>query len=507
MAGETYHDGGISGSASVTLSSKRVIFLDETNTTPLGITVTQLYTVTYSQVPSYGPNGQVTYTYTANLRQCPVTVIAYMGTDAPYPLQYQIAGRSLLTEFNFSPSLSQYGSRWTNQSSVPCFIRVTYFDPQSSSVIAQKDESFTLNYTSSQAAPVINDISAFTFTPVNTGAVEGLSGYIQNYSKIKVDFDITKVTTKLNAGIGYWGISSNGTGSEAFTQPITSASSYTTTRPVIIAGTRTIVFFALDSRNFQDTDQDFINVLPYHSPTLFATVFRCNSSGQARSDGSYLSVSFYGNYSYIDNQNSITVSVQKKLTSASSFDSPVVVTGVTETLDDNNVDVNYTKNGFIISGFLDANYDVRVSVMDALGRGNNYDAVIAGSQWALHVRNRGIGAAFGKISERDNELDIGDWKLTCGGISSIICIDLESFSTLPKTITNDAITSDHKVIRDEIGNPSALSGDLTVTTTNGSMTISGTLTNATTMRLILAIPGTEIEGVSEVVSEPEEEPE
>lgn len=36
----------------------------------------------------------------------------------------------------------------------------------------------------------------------------------------------------------------------------------------------------------------------------------------------------------------------------------------------------------------------------------------------LKFRKGGKGAAIGKAAERDNELDIGNWKLTCGSIST-----------------------------------------------------------------------------------------
>lgn len=35
----------------------------------------------------------------------------------------------------------------------------------------------------------------------------------------------------------------------------------------------------------------------------------------------------------------------------------------------------------------------------------------------LKFRKGGKGAAFGKAAERDNELDIGNWKLTCGNLN------------------------------------------------------------------------------------------
>ena len=64
-------------------------------------------------------------------------------------------------------------------------------------------------------------------------------------------------------------------------------------------------------------------------------------------------------------------------------------------------------------------------------------------------------------------------------------ITTSSFSSLPKTITNDAITADHVVVNSVLSNPSAQTGDWTVTTSAGSLTISGTISGSTTLTLYL----------------------
>lgn len=58
-------------------------------------------------------------------------------------------------------------------------------------------------------------------------------------------------------------------------------------------------------------------------------------------------------------------------------------------------------------------------------------------------------------------------------------------SSLPTTITDSAITSDMVVLKSILGNPAAQVGDLTVTTSAGSLTITGTLVASTTITLYL----------------------
>lgn len=72
-------------------------------------------------------------------------------------------------------------------------------------------------------------------------------------------------------------------------------------------------------------------------------------------------------------------------------------------------------------------------------------------------------------------------------IEEIKCLVLtsSSFSSLPQTITNANITSDMVVINSVLSNPSAQTGDWTVATSNGSLSISGSINGATTITLYL----------------------
>lgn len=66
-----------------------------------------------------------------------------------------------------------------------------------------------------------------------------------------------------------------------------------------------------------------------------------------------------------------------------------------------------------------------------------------------------------------------------------LIFDIASFSSLPKTITNNAITADHILSEATLGTPSVQTGDWTVTTADGSVTISGTISGSTTLKLVL----------------------
>lgn len=69
----------------------------------------------------------------------------------------------------------------------------------------------------------------------------------------------------------------------------------------------------------------------------------------------------------------------------------------------------------------------------------------------------------------------------------IIVIDIASFSSLPVTSYSDLITADHYLLNYYLSSPTAQSSDWTVTTSDGSVTISGTISGSTTAQLVLGL--------------------
>lgn len=72
-----------------------------------------------------------------------------------------------------------------------------------------------------------------------------------------------------------------------------------------------------------------------------------------------------------------------------------------------------------------------------------------------------------------------------GIAANVLQITSGSFSSLPQTITNAKITSKHVVVNSVLSNPSAQISDWTVNTANGSLTILGSISGATTITLYL----------------------
>lgn len=66
-----------------------------------------------------------------------------------------------------------------------------------------------------------------------------------------------------------------------------------------------------------------------------------------------------------------------------------------------------------------------------------------------------------------------------------LVVDVESFSSLPQTVVNESITSDMVVVKSILGTPSAQTGDWTVTTADGSVTVTGDISGSTALTLYL----------------------
>lgn len=66
-----------------------------------------------------------------------------------------------------------------------------------------------------------------------------------------------------------------------------------------------------------------------------------------------------------------------------------------------------------------------------------------------------------------------------------LAVDCGTITALPVTMNATGVTGNHKAIDIEIGTSSALTSAITVTTGNGTITLSGTISGSTTCKVIL----------------------
>lgn len=69
---------------------------------------------------------------------------------------------------------------------------------------------------------------------------------------------------------------------------------------------------------------------------------------------------------------------------------------------------------------------------------------------------------------------------------TILEVDCGTVSSLPKTVNSTEITEDMVVVESVLGTPARMAGNWTVSTSNGSVTISGSISGgSTTLKLYL----------------------
>lgn len=74
--------------------------------------------------------------------------------------------------------------------------------------------------------------------------------------------------------------------------------------------------------------------------------------------------------------------------------------------------------------------------------------------------------------------------VTCDIDNGIVKVS-GSFSSLPYTLSDNSIKPNMVVLESYFNDPSAISSDITWTTANGSITLSGTASGTTTFSLVL----------------------
>lgn len=73
-------------------------------------------------------------------------------------------------------------------------------------------------------------------------------------------------------------------------------------------------------------------------------------------------------------------------------------------------------------------------------------------------------------------------------VPPVVKVSFSSFSSLPQTVSNANVTATMEVVNAILSNPAAQTGDWTVTTAAGSVTVSGNISGSTTLTLYLSEP-------------------
>lgn len=154
-----------------------------------------------------------------------------------------------------------------------------------------------------------------------------------------------------------------------------------------------------DSRGRKTVQSKNISVLEYGKPKVpYFITKRCDSNGSLNGSGTHLIVMFKSEITPLNNKNKAVYSLKYKKTSESTF--------TTVQLTNYNGKYSITNGSHVFSADRSSSYDVELSISDAF---TSY--VVKGSGSSVHklisLLNKGLGIAFGKVAERQNEVEFG----------------------------------------------------------------------------------------------------
>ena len=274
----------------------------------------------------------------------------------------------------------------------------TYPDSTTTISAGASSKSFTVIVPSDFATnPTVNTI----IEPVSSLGDTFSSLYIQGKSKMKVTFSSE---AKYGASIKSYSVNVNGK-----TYP-SSESSVWESPYLESSGEVTVRGGVTDSRGYYSEIDNQIKVIPYSKPKLLpisgesaVICARCDKYGNLSESGTSLYIKVARSYSKVEvdgeQKNFCRLRYQYKLESAEGF------SGWYTLYTDSD---EYSGNPDEAVLLESSSYIVRVGVIDDIGETAHLDFAIPTSEVTFHLKDGGMGAAFGKYSEDGKVLDIAD---------------------------------------------------------------------------------------------------
>lgn len=169
------------------------------------------------------------------------------------------------------------------------------------------------------------------------------------------------------------------------------------------SGDLTVTVAVRDTRGLLTVKTTQITVYPYSPPSVqIQSLTRCNSKGEEDAMGKYLNVKYVLNYSSVGSKNQGKISVKYKTSNDTSYSGETVLLSSPAIFGNGNVSVNNS-------------VDVCFNVSDGITTsGVNIVRSVSSGKIPFNIKRGGNGAAFGKFSEKDDELSVG-WNLTVDG--------------------------------------------------------------------------------------------
>lgn len=234
-----------------------------------------------------------------------------------------------------------------------------------------------------------------TVAPYNTGTTAAsMNGYVQGYSKARVMFNSSHISTANSYGAGIKAYRVVFDGKDLDDPYLTP----TLQRP----DTFSITCYVTDDRDRTQSAILNFTVQPYSSPTMSGiSCFRCDKDGNASDTGTYIYVKATTAYSPLGGANTITLRARYK-TSAGSYGGYTALTSGT------GLPIG---GGYILTT---STYVVEIVARDSLGGAAVYTGYIPSEDVFFHAKKGGKAAGLGMYSQHDSGLDVA-WDIYMNG--------------------------------------------------------------------------------------------
>ena len=277
------------------------------------------------------------------------------------------ASSAATTSASFVPPLS-LGSQIPNNTSGTLSVRVT--TKNGSTTIGS---SVTKTITLSLPSSVIPSTPSISLVRQDNGVPSGWGVYVKGYSKVQVN---ASSSGSYGSSIRSYSVNCDGLG----------GSNGSVFGPFSTANTKTVTVVVTDSRGRTNSNTATFTVLDYFEPSISVTANRCNSSGNATPDGTYLYVTCNFNYASVGGKNTVSVTVSC-----------------------NGASQNPTSSGsFILAANVSPTnpYVLTATISDGMGKSASVEFNIPTDVVPLSIKLNKKGIAIGGYSTEDNVFQV-----------------------------------------------------------------------------------------------------
>ena len=309
-------------------------------------------------------SGTFTHTLTYSFGSASGTIGSALGTSAVWRLP-----ESLAAQIPHDPG---------GTGTLTC---VTY---SGSTLIGSKTIAFTASVPGSMKPALTPGWATVTYDNSGTKA-SAIRAWVQGYSKARAEFDDSRITCKQGASVRGYSITYLG--------KTVSESPY---RTETIGGTAaTVRCTVTDSRGLSAYEDFEIAIHPYAPPAITgARLYRADGDGAASDSGTHIAGRATANYSSIGGENAAAIRGYWKAVGGSYGSGEALSSGVTGII----------SGSAVISA--DRSYVAKLVITDSLGNTAEFEDSIPTERVAFHLKEGGNGAAFGKVAEQEELLDV-----------------------------------------------------------------------------------------------------